>query len=253
MEADGAERSGPVDRVADRLERAVVREVQGSPRVSVAYSGGLDSSLVALLAARHVPTDLVVVGTRTSHDVAPASSGARRLGLPLTIRLIGYAEIRSASARWSVELEDADPLARSVAVATGLAVEAAVEPRVGMGQGADEFFFGYAHFLGLSSEEADRRARLDRAKLIEREWPRAVRIAAGLGHGIFTPFLDPEVIEAARAIPVEWHLKDGVRKAVLRAAARRLGLAAELCDRPKKAFQYGSGIDAALRRLRGGR
>ena len=237
-----------MDRVADELERAVVRRVRGSAGVTVAYSGGLDSSLVAFLAARHTPTDLVVVGTRTSHDLAAAQSGARRLGLPLTVRVVTEGEVRSAAETWRTELEDAEPLARSVAVATGLAVEGAAERTVGLGQGADEFFFGYAHFLGVPWEEADRRARVDQEKLIEKEWPRALRIAAARGRAIFTPFLDAGVVEAARAIPVEAHLKDGVRKAILRAAAHRIGLPAELCDRPKKAFQYGSGIDALLRR-----
>ncbi|MGI0132359.1 MAG: asparagine synthase C-terminal domain-containing protein [Thermoplasmata archaeon] len=244
----GETAADPVRVVVDALDHAMAERLQGVDALSVAYSGGLDSSIVALLGARRATTRLHVVGFPNSHDVNAAQRGADLLGLPLSVRTLRPADLAAAQSRWADDLADAGPTARSVALGTLMALEASTEHLVGMGQGADEWFFGYAHFLRLNPDAALRRSLDDAALLVEHEWPRAQRIARAMGHEVFSPFLDPAVIASARAAGVPVHLAGGERKALLRRAARRLGLPAELCGRPKKAFQYGSGIDAALRR-----
>ena len=230
------------------LEGALARRLASTPGVSVAYSGGVDSSIVAWIAARLVPTDLVVIGVPGSPDLGAAKAGAELLGLPLTVRLVTPRDLHDALSRWSADLDGLGGTMRSVMVATALAIEAAPQRLVALGQGADELFFGYAHFLGADDVEAGRVAEDDLARLRERDWPVAGRIARSMGHELFSPFLDDAVIRSARAVPVSDHRAGNERKSLLRDVARSLGLPEALCSRPKKAFQYGSGVHRALGR-----
>ena len=232
--------------VRESLEGAVAGRLASCPGVSVGYSGGLDSSIVAWLTARHAPTDLVVIGVAGSPDLMAAKAGAELLGLPLTVRIVTSRALHDALSRWSAELDGLQGTMRSVMVATALALEVAPQALVTLGQGADELFFGYAHFLGVNDDEALRRSEEDLARLRDRDWPVARQIARSRGQDLYSPFLDDAVIASARAAPVSVHLAGGERKSLLRDVGRSLGLPEALCARAKKAFQYGSGIDRAL-------
>ena len=65
------------------------------------------------------------------------------------------------------------------------------------------------------------------------------------------PFLDSKLVEFALNIPVEYKIiarDDKIRKHILRNLASELGLDDEFAFRPKKAAQYGTGIDKILRK-----
>jgi asparagine synthase (glutamine-hydrolysing) len=120
------------------------------------------------------------------------------------------------------------------------------------GQGADELFLGYAHFDGLSPADTAKRRQEDLDRLLEDDWPRAVELARSRGKELRTPFLEPEFLSCVREISIE-HLRAGSgRKPLLRAVAMELGVPEELVARPKKAFQYGSGIERLIRSQRTG-
>jgi asparagine synthase (glutamine-hydrolysing) len=56
------------------------------------------------------------------------------------------------------------------------------------------------------------------------------------------PFAERGLAEFGESLPVSFKLREGVRKAVLREAAVRLGLPKEVAQTPKKAAQYSSGV-----------
>jgi asparagine synthetase B (glutamine-hydrolysing) len=241
--------AGMATAILSSLEAAVARMTQGVPRLSVLFSGGVDSSLVAWLSGRRVTTDLVTIGMEGSPDLGAAESGARALGMPITVRKVSDADLSAALVRWSPELEGSGPVARSVALCTALALEAAPQSRVGIGQGADELFYGYAHFEGLAEMRARDRASEDWERLMGSDWPRAQAIAERLRKELVSPFMDPVVVDAAHQADFGSHFAGGTRKSLLREVARRAGVPAELCERPKRAFQYSTRVHAALKRL----
>lgn len=51
------------------------------------------------------------------------------------------------------------------------------------------------------------------------------------------PMLDHEFVEWVAALPIEWKLRNGVRKYLLKKLAERLGIPSELLNRPKQGFQ----------------
>jgi len=62
------------------------------------------------------------------------------------------------------------------------------------------------------------------------------------------PFLDPVFVAAATAVPIESRLPTPGAKSLWRAWARSRGLPAAIAERPKRALQYGTGVERWLRR-----
>ena len=241
-----------VDSVLERLARASADLASTNRPTSLLYSGGLDSSLVAHLMPRSCALVLESIGARGAPDLAAASEGAAALARPYREHTIGESDVATAMTRWRSELLVPEPY-RSVRTAVVLALERAQGPVVLCGQGADELFLGYAHYERLSSEGAHARRDRDLTRLTREDWPSAERTARELGLRLGSPFLDARLVEAVRALPIEWLApKPTQRKPFLRAVARRAGLPVLLAERPKRALQYGSGV-AKLVRARGER
>jgi asparagine synthase (glutamine-hydrolysing) len=234
-----------VSRLASALRTAVERAADGAVAVSVLFSGGLDSGLVAFLLPHSIPAELVTVGLPGSGDLESGTASARLLGRPSRAVLLSEAEVLRMSNR--LREMGVSERSRSVQVALALGVGAASHRRVIAAQGADELFFGYSHFRGQPGKELQRIQRSDLERLDSQDWPRARAIASELGHDLHSPFVDASVrsIGLSLALP---HLSEGREmKPALREAARFLGLPEEIAGRPKRAIQFGTGIDKLLR------
>lgn len=232
----------------EALQSAVLAAAAPGP-VCLLFSGGLDSSLLAhLLARARVPVELLVVGLPGSFDLASARDGARALGLPLSSETLTAAEVE-ACADWLQGIPGA-PRGSLLAVQTALALafrRAHGDP-VLCGQGADELFLGYTHYKGLTGEALERRAEEDLLRLREVDLPFSRRVAERSGKTLSTPYLSEEVIQALAPVPWEARRGPGEPKALLRKVALSLGLPPSLAGKPKKALQYGSGVDRVLRK-----
>jgi asparagine synthase (glutamine-hydrolysing) len=233
--------------LAVALRVAAARCAEGCERMVVLYSGGLDSSIVAYLLRPIVPVALTVLGTEGSRDLASARFGAYLLNLPLTEIPVGASDVEDALRRFPDEFAGLSEPLRSVDLALAAAFAQARGPRLAVGQGADELFFGYAHFRGLSPEDAQRRAGHDWAILESQEWPRARRMATAFGLELVSPFLDPGVVEVARGLAPPASSEPA--KAELRRVALEIGLPAPLANAPKRALQYGSGVHRLVRQM----
>ncbi|EQD53849.1 asparagine synthase (glutamine-hydrolyzing) [mine drainage metagenome] len=229
--------------------RAVARLAEDGP-ITVLFSGGLDSSLIAWELREREGTVLWSVGQEGSSDLAAARSAAEMMDLAWQHATLTGADVEAALERFVVELQDAEGPPLDVAVAFALALDRAPTTRVLAGQGADELFLGYAHFRGLTEEQAARRVDADLKRLLDLEWPRAQRIAERAGHLLVAPFLEPDVVRAALEIPLAERMPGDVPKQWLRGWAIARGLAPEIASRPKRAIQYGSRVQRLLRELR---
>ncbi|WP_292519817.1 asparagine synthase C-terminal domain-containing protein [Methanoculleus sp.] len=228
------------------LEEAIVTAVNlRSDEGAVAFSGGVDSALIAGLA--HLPC--VTVGLRGSHDTAWAAKSARMMRLDLDIVTPKEDEIAEALARVVRTIPDpTNPLEASIATTLYFVARWAGEygcTRILAGQGADELFGGYARYLA----SPDLAAELERDFAdLGRQRMRDQAVAALFGTYFSMPYLDLRVARAARAIPAEEKVRGGVRKHPLRMVAER-HIPAEMARAEKKAMQYGSGIWRAIQQL----
>lgn len=239
-------------RYFDALDAAFERTLApyrsaGAP-LTLLYSGGVDSSLLAWELRSRTGLVLLTVGTPESPDLAAGRSGAELLGLPWTPAVVNAADADRMVRAIADDLRGTRAVTRTVLLALALAIERCPTPQALVGQGADELFLGYAHFRGLDREQATARAEADLARLHEEDWPHTLEIAARLGHTVTAPFLDADYVAVARSVPIELRLPGGEPKRFFRDWALRRGLPEEIAARPKRAMQYGSGVDRLRRR-----
>ena len=238
--------------LADALTEALRSLRPGVPR-SLLFSGGVDSGLLAWELRSDPTLTLSTVGLDRSPDLRAAEQAARELGLPWVRTRLADHDVFTMEDRIASEVHDLSPTPRSVEVAFALAVQRAPPGLILCGQGADELFYGYAHFRDLDERESQRRGEADLSYLLTNAWPRSQRVAASLGREVVAPYLDPGFRSVVQEIPVAVRRAGPAPKQAFRSFARRRGLPASIADRPKKALQYGTGIDRLLRRSRADR
>ena len=198
---------------ASALIASVRRQMMGDVPVGVFLSGGLDSTLVAAIAARELREATAsgcktfAVGTRGSPDLVAARIGgaAPRLRAP-------RARLRRRARRWQRvpgvvrAIEHFDPSLVRSAVPNYLLAEMTAEhvKVVLTGEGADELFAGYEYLRGLDDavELHDEIVRTVES-LHNLNLQRCDRVTMAHGLEARVPFLDREVIAFALRVPPE--------------------------------------------------
>ena len=233
------------DPAPEELDNAIVTAVRlRSDEGVTALSGGVDSSLVAVLAQRNC----LAVGIVGSHDLERARYAAETLHLSCTLITLTQQEIESALPEVIAAIPVQDPVNTSIALTQYFVARSAHElgyRRILTGQGADELFGGYSRYLttpALAQDLAKDVAGLG-AQVI-----RDQSVAGLYGTYLSMPYMDVRVVRAASAIPAEEKVRDGKRKIPLRTVAERY-MPQELAWYEKKAMQYGSGVWGELKKL----
>lgn len=247
-------------RLSVLMRKSIRRITHGVEKISVAFSGGLDSALTALLAKNaNCNVEAVSVGLPGSQELSNVEHFARELDLPITIETFGLDSLEEYVRRvvWLTE----EPSLMKVSVAVPLHWAAMVAAKRGCrvmlcGQGSDELYGGYYKYARTLDEKGRRalvaelyRSVLDSAQV---NYERDDQATAPFGVELRTPFADLDVIEFSLAIPSQFKVKAGndlTRKWVLRNVAKEEGLPEDMVWRRKKAIQHGTGVENAIRKL----
>ena len=238
------------------LVSSVEGQMMGDVPVGVFLSGGLDSSLVAAIAARYLERrgerlKTFAVGRDGSADLKAARAVAEHLGSEHHERVYDEAELVDAVPRVVAAIESFDPsLVRSAVPNYLLAEHTARHVKVVLtGEGADELFAGYGYVHELPDAEA-LHAELVRSVegLHNLNLQRCDRVTMAHGLEARVPFLERDVIGHALALHPSWKAvrRERPEKALLRAAFEGL-LPDDLLWRGKEQFGDGSGAGAVLR------
>ncbi|THE66428.1 asparagine synthetase B [Salinadaptatus halalkaliphilus] len=236
------------------LERAIESASEGvqavDRNIAVAFSGGVDSALVAAL----LDAPLYVVGFPDSHDVEAARSAAEAMDRELTVVDLEPADlervvpeiVRATGRTNAMDVQIALPL-----YLVGERVAADGYDALAVGQGADELFGGYEKVVRLDHRveaETTRGAVREQIRSLPEQLPRDVLTIEATGLEPVAPLLHDEVVEAALRLP-DALLADGeTRKRGFRTVASNY-LPDEIAQRDKKAVQYGSLVARELDRL----
>lgn len=244
-----------LDRTREVLVAAVERQLMGDVPVGVLLSGGLDSSLVAaiaarVLAARGEQLQTFAVGTPDAPDLAAARVVSEHLGT--LHRETTYTAEDALEALPTVvrAIESFDPALVRSAVPNFLLARATAEhvKVVLTGEGADELFAGYAYLREIADPEA---LDAELVRMVEGlhslNLQRCDRVTMAHGLEARVPFLDREVIAWALRLPPAYKLAGPGQpeKRLLREAFAGW-LPEELLWREKAEFGDGSGAAGVL-------
>jgi asparagine synthase (glutamine-hydrolysing) len=242
------------------LEQSVRMRVLGISEIAVGFSGGLDSSVVAFLAKKYgANVQLVHVSLENRPETEEAKRAADELELPIQVCLFKEADVEKVVSKVVEIIEDPYPVKVSIGVPFYWTAEKTAEAgfRVLLaGQGADELFGGYQRYVNdylLYGEEKVRRTMFnDVVRLHESNIERDVKICSFHDVELRLPFASYEIADFALSLPVELKIQkkaDSLRKLVLRKVAENIGLPASITQKPKRAVQYSTGINDALKKI----
>ena len=238
--------------ILDELDRTLLATCEGTvpDDAAVAFSGGVDSALLAALLDRPA----YVVGFPESPDLQRAQRVADDLDVALTVRELDHDALRDHVRRVANRSPHTSAMDLAIGAtfsAVGTAVSADGHETLVLGQGADELFGGYekvAQLDGRVDADTPRDAVRELLGSLPTQFERDVPVLRAAGVEPLSPYLDDAVVDVALRLP-EPLLVDGTRRKVaLRTVAAR-HLPGELAETEKAAAQYGSRVARELDRL----
>ncbi|MCB0915569.1 MAG: asparagine synthase (glutamine-hydrolyzing) [Actinobacteria bacterium] len=240
--------------VRTTLRAAVARRVDTDLRVGVVLSGGLDSSLTLILAKQMHP-DVVAftVGAPGSPDLDYARRLTADLGVPHVVVELSPSDIGAVAVREAVRVaeltEYGDVINAVVSMALFRAVHEAGVKVVLTGDGSDELFGGYQMYRDVEGADTRTLFRQKIRHLSRTELQRVDRTSMGQRVEARVPFLDIEMLRLSMRIPMEFKVRDGVEKWIVREAHKSL-LPGYIYARPKNPMSYSSGLHERVRLFR---
>ncbi|MBN1843412.1 MAG: hypothetical protein JW883_14165 [Deltaproteobacteria bacterium] len=233
---------------------AVRKRMDGVGGISL--SGGLDSSIVAIIAKEFNPDVhlfTVAIGKAPGPDLENAKLMADFLGMEHHIYKISDTDITDfiSHAVWYLESFDEDCISGIISNYYVSRMVKEYTDSVLVGEGADELFGGYRMVLKSpevkSNEQRERLAQ----KLLDIAYNTALRrldrgwMANAVDYQ--TPYLDAKVVALSQKIPMEWKIygEKQVEKYILREAFRDM-LPEKIANREKLRFAMGVGTDDVM-------
>lgn len=246
-----------VHKLRGLLRLSVKRRVSGLKRVGLAFSGGLDSSMIAFFAKKEeVDVHLIHVSLENQDETNHARQVAEELELPIHVYSYDENDVNQTLTKIPDIVEKSDPLDISIGIPIYWTAKRAAELGLNVmlaGQGADELFGGYKryqeYYLQNGKERAEEEIRRDVLAMHEINFERDLKICNSQNVELRLPFADYNVVKFALTMPLELKLdrkKNSLRKLVLRKTAENIGLPQLVASRPKKAIQYATGVNRVL-------
>ena len=264
--------------LADDICGSVEKRVENITDVGLIFSGGVDSTILAVILKeiskkrqnkinngeniKPLNIKLYSVGIENSQDIKFSEKIADDLGLELKTVIIDENTVRDSVKDVLTAIEDANIMKLGVGMTIYLATKAIHEDGIKValsGQGADELFGGYNRYLKHFDNntlfdayfDLDEEIYHDTANIYHVNLERDDAVSMANGVELRVPFMDKSIINLALDIPASFKIKNGedlLRKHILRDVAKDIGVPDYIAERPKKAAQYGSGINKILKK-----
>lgn len=239
--------------VRDGLIAAVRSHLMADVPVGAFLSGGLDSSLLAMLARRELPElHTFSVGMAGSDDLAAAETVARAIGSRHHVCELSPAMIAEAVDAVVIALESYDAALVRSALPTWFVSRLAAATRTSTGErvkvvltgeGADELFAGYDYLQAFSGHQLEDELTRLLASLHNLNLQRVDRMTMAHSLEARVPFLDTAFVD--RVLRIHPMLKQssvfGQAKGLLRAAFAD-DLPPEIINRRKQEFAQGASV-----------
>jgi len=223
---------------------------------AISLSGGLDSSIIAVIAKEFNPNLHLFTGSIERFpgpDLENAILMAEFLAMEHHIYRITDQDIADfiPEAVWYLESFDEDCIS---GIISNYYVSKMVKEHsnaVLVGEGADELFGGYRMVLKNPKVKSDEQRERLAQKLLDISYNTALRRLdrAWMANAVIykTPFLDSKVVAFSKKIPMAWKIygEKQIEKYVLREAFRDM-LPEKIANREKLRFAMGTGMDDVM-------
>lgn len=248
-----SDENAAIHKIHETLEDAVRLRMIADVPVGISLSGGLDSSIISLLASRETEQlHSFAVGMEGSEDLAAAQKMAKLLHTRHHERVYTEPEMLNILPKVIYHLESFDPaLVRSAIPNYFLAEMASKTVKVILtGEGADELFAGYDYMHTYNEPERLQKEMCNiTSALHNTNLQRADRISMAFSLEARVPFLDTESVALGLSLPAEWKAhQDRPPKHLLREAFKN-DLPEEIINRPKQKFSQGAGSSDVISRI----
>lgn len=236
---------------------AVYKRVENLDHVALLFSAGVDSTLIAVLLKKlGIDTTLYTVGTKNCQDLEFAKKVSDDIQLPLKSWIIDEEIIENNFIPTLNIIEDSNLMKLGVGMTIYLTSYLASQDNqkvILSGQGADELFCGYNRYKRKYDNKKELLEELtyDLNNMYNVNLERDDKATMANSIELRVPYMDKKVIDTAIKTPVDYMLhsdEDNIRKHILRDIARELGVPEYIAYRPKKAAQYGTGIDKIIKK-----
>ena len=252
--------------IRETLIRAVKKRLLADREIHVGSfcSGGIDSSLVAAIAAEEIPhLHTFVVGMRDengdeSDDLKASRVAAAHIGSTHHELIFTEDEYYEALPTVIKKLESYDPSLVRCAVPCYFTCKCAAHyvTVVLTGEGADELFTGYHYMKHYPTDVLNKEARRCIGNLHNINLQRADRMGMYFSLELRVPFLDVEMVDLAMKIPPELKIRqsekvgDRIEKWILRKAFEDTNyLPDDILWRYKVQYTQGAGCEDLGERL----
>jgi len=236
-----------------------VKESITEKRIGIAFSGGVDSTLVSKICKElEFDITLLTIGFPGSHDIAFAKDVNEILNFTHEISKIDHDSFNEIASKINKKINTDNLSWNENCIAFYYVAKLANSLRIKIvvtANGIDELFCGYNAYREVIEKGEDKVIELMNSKLDnEQKMMQAVNeVTSEFGVRIIQPLLSKEFIEYAKSIPVSEKITskdDLMRKHIIRKLASKIGVPEISTNKRKKAFQYGSLIHKALLKSR---
>lgn len=226
-----------------------IRYRDSFPHSGVLLSGGIDSSVVTTFVLKYFKEPLILsMGTDLSKDKPFVDMVTTHFKTSYEWVYLSEEDIYKALPVVSDLLRENNievtEMQRSLAVGYYLIFKRAQLKGIKgivTGQGPDILFAGYYKYKGMSGSELENEIKKDLI-LLETDKKRDSAMATHFGITLLNPYLEQDFVEFSLTVPAELKLTNGVEKYFMRKWGEAKGLPQEIVNRPKKAFQYSTGL-----------
>ena len=240
------------------LYDAVSETISEIHRVAVAFSGGVDSSILAKIChdlSKQVT--LVTVGFSGSHDIDFSKRVASKMSMQHKVCEVDHGDFEEdvRHVQQAIRCKNTSHVENCIAYFYICRFAKQNQLNVVLSaNGCDELFCGYDGYRDVyHGGEIEISKLMDKKIANEFSLMQEIEIvAAQLDVQIRQPFLSPGFIQFAKTIPLDQKIKgpnDMTRKHILRCAALAVGVPEESAMKPKKALQYGSSIHKYFKKI----
>lgn len=245
-----------IEKLETLLISSIKKEIPKKEKVALLFSGGLDSGIMALILKKLgykftcYTVEFYNYKFKKAEDVKYAKLLAKKLKLSFKIIKINTKEAEDAIPKVINIIKSNKPLLVSLALPMYFCLKKISDGKIKTvlyDPALDCIFAGFQKHK--TSTDINQSCVNSLKNTYEIDFPKDQSIAKHFNLKLKAPFLNKELISFALPLSKEYKISKGLNKYILRKTALNLGLPESIALRKKKAIQYSSNFQKAIKKI----